>query len=313
MAAVRVGMEIGDGRVSMGVMDEHGSILSRRVFSCSGIQSAERFTDTLCDHLEDMLLKRGLMPMDAEHIGIGVAGVVDSHRGIVEYAPPMFGTQDIKLAKLVEERIGVLPTIVRDSWAAAYAEQYFGKVQEDADFLCVTLGRGIGCGIVLGGRLYTGAMHTAGELGHMSVEWDGRACYCGGHGCLERYLSGAALLKQAKERFPAKLPAEKASWRDVLALAGEGDAEALALVSDGVDKLAFALANVIDLLGVYTVVIGGSLSEYPALVIDPLQTKLPVYGHPSWANCNTINIRQALLGGDAAMVGAAFLTAESIS
>lgn len=312
MAAMRVGMEIGNGRISMGVMDEHGSILSRRIFSGTGANSAERFADTLCDHLEDMLLKRGLMPAEVEHIGIGVAGVVDPRRGVVEYAPAMFGAYETQLAKLVEERVGVLPTIVREGWAAAYAELCFGKAEPEADLLCVTLGRSIGCGVVLGGKLYAGAMGTAGELAHMSVERNGRACPCGGYGCLERYISGTALLEQAKERFPAKLPVEKASWRDVLTLAGAGDAEATALIADGVDRLAFALANAIDLLGVRTVVMGGVLSEYPALIIDPLQTKVPAYGHPFWATRHTIDIRQAALGGDAAMVGAAFLTPESI-
>lgn len=308
MATVRVGMEIGDHRVSMGIVDEHGSILSRRVFSGNGVNSPERFTETLCDHLEDMLLKHGLLPGDVEHIGLGVAGVVDISRGVVEYSPAMFGEREVALAKLVEERVGVLPTVARTDWAAASAEMRFGLTRRLDDFLCVTLGKTVGCAVVLGGKIYPGAMRTAGELGHMIVEPEGRACPCGQRGCLDRYIGSGALVELARERFPERLPAERVSVRDVFALAEGGDADALSLIGAGVDRLAFALANAVNLLGMDTIVLAGVLSEQQALVIDPLRQKLPAYGHPSWAKRRAVTVRQAALGGDSAMVGAAFIT-----
>lgn len=112
MAAYRVGVEISGNRVSMAMVDGQGTVLCRRVFSGHAM-GAEQIVETLCDHLEDLLLKRGLQPTDVERIGIGVCGCADETRGVVRSAPALLHVRDVPLAQLVEGRIGVAPSILR--------------------------------------------------------------------------------------------------------------------------------------------------------------------------------------------------------
>ena len=209
MAAFRVGMELGDNRVSMGLMDEHGSLWSRKVFSGNGLQRPQHFVETLCDHLEDLLIRRGLAPGDLDQIGLGVAGAVDTPSGTVWYSPGLFGEKNIPLAGLMEEQIGVLPTVVSVGGAAAYAEMRFGQGAPDS-FIYLSLDRTVECGIVLNGKIYTGPSRMAGQLGHMVAEPDGRPCVCGQRGCLNTCIGSSALVALGGSVFRTSFLQKKA-------------------------------------------------------------------------------------------------------
>ena len=172
--------------------------------------------------------------------------------------------------------------------------------------------RKFGCGVLLEGKILSGAMHTAGELGHTPIVWQGRPCGCGRRGCLEAYASGTAIWTQAMERFPEKLRALPQQTESVFRLAQEGDADALTLIHESVDKLAYGIAIGMDLLSVDTVIISGGICSQKELVIDPLPQKILQYGYPAWAATRTIRVLPARLGSNAPMVGAAFLTLDDM-
>ncbi len=308
----RIGIDIGGTKVNAGIVAEDGSILRKITFPSQGADQPRVFAAQIARQAEAMLAQEGLNLGDIRHIGAGIPGTADTARGIVEYSCNLFGDDQVPLARYFEDLWHREVTIVQDSWAAAYAEYRFGSHRAHEHMLCVTVGTGIGCGVISGGKVFSGAMHTAGEIGHTPIVWQGRPCACGRRGCLERYASGTAILEQAMERFPEKLQSLPPKTESVFLLAYAGDPDALRLIADCVDKLAYGLALMIDILSTDTVVISGGVCEHKALFIDPLQEKIIGYGYPPWARKRQVTVHRARLGSDAPMVGAAFLTPDEI-
>jgi len=313
MTGYRVGVDVGGTKVALGLLDSDGNILRRDVIATPPVaEGGGAFVDSVCKAIRNMLQLGGVEISQVDGFGVGIPGTADWKNGAALYCPNLFGAVIIPLADLFERRLGIRPSVVQDSWAAAYAEYRFGGGQTTPDMLCVTVGTGVGCGVILEGKVFGGALGTAGELGHVPVVYKGRPCACGRLGCLERYVSGTAIFTQAMERFPDKLRGMPEKAETVFALAYAGDGDALALITECADMLAYGLSLAIDLLAVDTVVVSGGVSAHKALLIDPLEAKIRAYAYPPWAQNKRLKVLPAVLGSEAPMVGAAFLTAESI-
>ncbi len=313
MEKYRLGVDIGGTKVGLGLLTEEGKLLRRDVIQTPAYTAgAEAFANALCGPLCSFLERAGMGWRDLDGFGVGIPGTADCRRGVARYCPNLFGAAELPLADLLEARLGVRPHLVQDSWAAAYAEFVFGRQRTTPNMLCVTVGTGIGCGVILNGRVFGGALGTAGELGHVPIVFDGRPCACGRRGCLERYVSGTAILAQAMEAFPQKLAGLPPKAESVFSLAYEGDADALALIAQCADKLAYGLALAIDLLAVDTVILSGGVSAHKELLIDPLEKRIRGYAYPPWADSQRLQVLPAALGADAPLVGAAFLTPDQI-
>ncbi len=302
MATYRVGVVLRGKRVEMGVL-EGGSVLGRRVFQCEGVPSAEKLMDTLCDHLEDLLLKRGLMPGDVEHIGMAVEGVVDSASGVALYTPGLLERTPAPLASLMQGRVDVLPVLMQENWAIATAEQRFGGMQAQADWLCVNAGRSLSGALVLGGRVQLGALGTAGDLAHLRIPQAGEG------GCGERLgalASGMALQAAALARLQPRGSGARLTLQELFALAAQGDAEAGALIAQCAGWLARGIAEAIVLLGVDTVVVTGRLSEFGDAFLQPLREALLTCEPSPWATADRVRLLRGTLGQDAALIGAAW-------
>ena len=307
-----IGIDIGGTKVNAGILTPEGQVMCKTTFPSLGADSPAAFAGLIAGEIEAMLAARQLSLADAIHIGAGIPGTADFTRGVVAYSCNLFGDHEVPLSDLFAARWHRPVTVVQDSWAAAYAEYRFGSQRTQPHMLCVTVGTGIGCGVISGGKVFAGAMRTAGEIGHTPIVWQGRPCACGQRGCLERYASGNAILEQALERFPHKLRDLPQKTESVFQLAYAGDGDALNLIADCVDKLAYGLSLMIDILSTDRVVISGGVCAHKALFIDPLQEKILHYGYPAWARKRQVLVSQARLGSDAPMVGAAFLTADEI-
>lgn len=307
----RIGIDIGGTKVNAGLVREDGSIVENRVFSSAGATKTADFADRVCASVRELLEHNNLTLDQVSHIGAGIPGTANPRQGMVEYSCNLFGT-DVPLGGYLRDRLHRDVLIVQDSWAGAWAEHRFGAGRGHGDMLCVTVGTGIGCGVILNGKVYAGAMHTAGELGHIPVVWQGRPCGCGRRGCLEAYASGSAIWAQARERFPQKLVGRQQRTETVFKLIAEGDPEARVLLDECTDKLSYGLAIMVDILSVDTIIISGGLSAHRQLMIDPLRERILTYGYPSWTRKNSLTVLQAGLGSNAPMVGAAFLTLEDM-
>lgn len=301
-----LGIDIGGTKTNIGIVDDNGTVLAKRKIGSKLEYGVPAFADVVCDNVNELLSYCDLALDDITSIGIGIPGTVDTAAGVVEYSSNLFGT-DVPLAMYFEKRLKRRINMIQDSRAAAWGERKFGAGRNYENFACVTLGTGIGCGVIMNGNIVRGPMNTAGEIGHTPIIWGGRNCSCGKKGCLETYASGTAILKQAMELFPEKLIGRERT-ETVFTLMAEGDEQAKKLIASCVDKLAYGLAVFIDIMSIDTIIISGGLCVYKEIIIDPLPELIMSYGYDSWANKKRIKVIQAELGSDAPMIGAAHIS-----
>lgn len=308
---MRLGIDIGGTKILGGLIDHNGQTVDYFRTDSKEFQNPRALASNLCENIVRLLDKNHINKEEIDHLGVGIPGTADWKTGQVVYSPNLFG-ESVPLGDYIESELGIRPTVVQDSWAAAYAEYLFGQKKAYSDMLCVTLGTGIGCGVIQNSKVYSGMLHTAGEIGHVSIDMNGRLCSCGRRGCLETYASGTGIYEQAKERFPDKLAGRKCGAEAVFELAYDGDRQALALIEECVDRLAFGLGTLVNVLACSNIFISGGLSAHNDLIIKPLGAAIAKYGYPAWSHHVTPMVQRAALGEEAPMIGAAFLTAEHI-
>jgi glucokinase len=260
------------------------------------------------------------LPDGVEAVGIGVPGLVDRN-GRLRVGPNLPGVLDYPFREALTDRLGVPVVADNDATCAAWAERERGAARGASDAVLVTLGTGIGAGIIAGGELQRGANGFAGEPGHMVVDPNGPRCPCGRRGCWERYASGSGLGWIAREaalagRAPVVLELaggdpEAVRGPHVTDAAAAGDDGALAIMRDFGWWVALGVANLVNILDSSVVVIGGGLAEAGDLLIDPVRTAFADlvlaadYRPP-------VTIVRAELGERAGAIGAALLTAERL-
>ncbi len=309
--ALAIGVDVGGTKVAAGLVDEDGTVLARtRRPTPAG--SAEQVAEVIAAVVAE--LRQGA---DVVAVGLGAAGFVDASRARVLYAANL-SWRDEPLRDEVARRTGLPVVVENDANTAAWAESRFGAASGEPDVVAVTVGTGIGGGIVLDGRLYRGGYGGAAEFGHLQVVPGGRRCGCGQRGCWEQYCSGRALLREAREiadvrpAFGARLLAlgggrpEGLTALDVTRAAQEGDPaarECFAVLGGWLGQGMADLAAVLD-PGVF--VVGGGVADAGELLLEPARRtyaeRLTGSGHRPVAE-----IRAARLGNDAGLVGAADL------
>jgi glucokinase len=269
-----VGVDIGGTKVAAGVVDEAGRILAR----------ARRLTPSRDPRAVEDTIVEVVRELRAGHrvecVGIGAAGFVDADRARVLFAPHLAWRNE-PLRDAVAESVGLPVVVENDANAAAWSEWRFGAGRGQERLVCVTLGTGIGGGIVLDGQVQRGAHGLAGEFGHMVVVPDGHRCECGNRGCLEQYASGNVLGREARELAragsPVTVPLMERVGGDVDALVGpliteaarDGDPCAIELFEDVGRWLGIGLANLAAALDPGIFVIGGGVSDAGELLLRP--------------------------------------------
>jgi glucokinase len=309
--SLTIGVDIGGTKVAAGVVDEDGRILTR----------VRRDTPARDSRKTQEVIAACIVELCADHeitaVGLGAAGFVDAARSTVLFAPNLAWRNE-PLRAALEQRAGVPVVVENDANAAAWGETRFGAGHGQPHTVTLTVGTGLGGGIVLGGQLYRGAFGVAAEMGHINLVPDGRPCGCGNHGCWEQYASGRALVREARELATATPGAA----RHLLALSdGEPDAitgpqvTTAALQGDPVAIEAFrtigtwlgrGMADMAAILDPRVFIIGGGVSEAGELLTGParaaFQASLTARSHRPVAT-----IRSAELGQDAGLIGAADL------
>jgi len=307
-----IGVDIGGTKVAGGVVDESGAILARARIDTPA-KDAEAAEDAIVSVVEQL---RG--DFDIEAVGLGIAGFVDEARSRVYFSPNLPDWHNEPVRDDVSRRVGLPVVVENDANAAAWGENRFGAGREETNLVCVTVGTGIGGGIVIDDELYRGRFGIGGEIGHMQVLADGRLCGCGQRGCWEQYASGNALVRDARERA-----AESRSEAAVLLRMGDGTPEMItgrhvteaARLGDPVARAAFAtvgrwlgqgLADLVAVLDPGRFVLGGGVSEAGDLVLRPAREGFEsrLTGHQVRPIAQVV---LAELGNDAGLVGAADL------
>jgi len=316
-----LGIDIGGTKVAGGVVDESGVITHRaRRDTPHRSTSPSVVEDTIVDVVDELLAAAGGAPVAA--VGIGAAGFVAADRATVVFAPHLSWRHEPLRAALAK-RVPAPIFVENDANAAAWAEWRFGAARGESHLMMVTLGTGIGGGLLINGEVQRGRFGIAGEYGHMQVVPGGHRCECGNRGCWEQYASGRALVREARSLALAHSPlAGELLARvdgDVTSLTGpvvteaarDGDATARELLADAGHWLGVGLANLASAFDPGTFVIGGGVSAAGELLLAParetFRRQLPGRGYRPEAR-----IVAAQLGNDAGLVGAADLARSDV-
>ena len=295
---LKLGIDIGGTNVIAGLLDETGTVLAKRRRKTLFPADEVAFVQSLVALVRELVQSCGRRQEEIGFCGVGVPGTV-SPDGKVAVKVPNLGWRGFALAERLREALGVPVRLMQDSRAAAYGEYAAGAGKGYGAVVCMTLGTGIGTGVVIDGRVFEGKLGCAGELGHVPVVPGGVECGCGQRGCLECYAAGKGLNRKARELFGGQSGSE-----ELFARASTGDGQALAAIADAVEKLGAVVVSMINLLSPDCVLFSGGLSGQRELFVDPLIDYVERARYRS-RECDGMHIGLAALGEDAPMIGAA--------
>ena len=290
-------IDIGGTAVKMGLVDHEGAIHARHEASVCFDHYQTPILTTVIREAQAFLARESAQ---IEGIGVSATGQVDDRAGAVigtnGKIPHYEGAQ---IKRDMEAAFGVPVFALNDANAAALGECFAGRAKGVQNVLMVTLGTGVGGGIVLGGKIFGGTRGIAGELGHFTLYQDGPRCPCGKRGCFESYAATTALVRRAKE---ATGEADM-NGRIVFSRAADGDQAMLAVLSAWIDDIAAGISGLVHIFNPQMVLIGGGVSAQEALLIAPLRERVLRSVMPRFAEC--LQLEAATLGNDAGMIGAA--------
>lgn len=314
---LRVGIDLGGTNIAAGVVDDKTNcIIGRANVKTDLPRSAEKIADSIAEVARLATEDAGVSFSEIASIGIGTPGAVNAD-GVVEFSSNL-GFDDTPLKMMVFERTGKNIFIENDANCAAIGEQLAGCGDGVENFIAVTLGTGVGGGIVINNRLLTGINGAAGEIGHIVIRQDGIACPCGRHGCFEQYASATALIRRAKDALTVDREhnskmwdliggdADKVDGKVVFDSAHAGDEIALKVIDEYLEYLACGVANLINIFQPEIICIGGGISKQGDYIIKPLVEKVERERYTKHSKVQT-KICAAILGNDAGIIGAALL------
>jgi glucokinase len=272
-----LGVDVGGTKLAFAVADAGGALLARerRPTGLSG--DGKQDVAAIARDLRALLERSGLALRDVEALGVALPGPLDPEAGVLLAPPNLIGWHHLPIRDLLQDALGIPTHIENDANAAALAEWHFGAARGFQHAVYLTMSTGVGGGLILGGRLYRGVLASAGEVGHMPIEWDGEPCACGQRGCLEVYVGGASWTRRLRAITPESSRVlalagtrDEISPEELVAAAREGDAFACAemarwndYVARGIVHLGYLLAPEVVVLGTIAVAAGEELAFGP--------------------------------------------------
>ncbi len=311
----RLGIDLGGTNIAAAVVDENYAIIGRGKVKTSLPRPADEICDAMTEAAKLAIADAGLKLEDISAMGIGTPGAVEPTKGLVTYSNNL-GFHNTPLCQMMKDRTGVDFYLENDANAAAYGEFLAGSGKGTKDFVAITLGTGVGGGIIIGGRLFSGSNYAGGELGHTVINVDGEPCNCGRKGCWEAYASATALIRQTK----AAMEADKDSvmWElvggDINAVNGrtawdgwrKGDKTATEVVENYCKFVTEGAVNIINIFQPERMCIGGGISNEKDNLIVPVNNLARERIYTRHTDKED-RICVATLGNDAGIIGAAFL------
>lgn len=330
-----IGVDLGGTNLRIAAVDEHGRLLEKVTLGTRVALGRQRVINDMCEaigHLSGKYQNSATLM----GIGIGVPGIIDMQTGMVRESPNLPGWADSPVRAEIEAKLGTRVILENDANSAAFGEKWLGAARDVQDMAMLTLGTGVGGGIVLGGKIWHGMTGMAGEFGHITVEPEGHLCGCGNHGCAEQYASATAIVRMAREAIASgHAPGLKRaassdpefSAKAVYNLAIQGDEEARRIFRRVGRALGIVLSGLVNALNLPMYVVGGGVSSaweaFSPAIFEELRSRCMVYAAttPSDALGNEAGasakveagvgrrtiVTRSLLGSDAGLFGAARL------
>ena len=306
----RIGIDLGGTNIAVGVVNENYEIVAHHSVPTGASRPAEEVIRDMGDAVEAVLVKAGVSIDQCESMGIGSPGNCDSERGVVARAYTL-GWFDVPVCAMLQERFGIPVRLSNDANCAALAETVAGAAVGCENMVLITLGTGVGGGIIIDGKIYAGMRSAGAELGHMLLVLDGEPCTCGRKGCWETYASATALIRQAKKAaadHPESLlaQAEEITGLAVFQAADKGDAVAQAVIDQYCVYVAAGFTDLVNSLAPEMILLGGGISRQGERILAPMREYVMnnCFGQKDGA---IPVIKAAALGNEAGIIGAAAL------
>ena len=291
----RIGVDIGGTKVKMGLFDGKGQ---RLLESCrESVKNISSLPTYVVEAVEALAEDGGVSLSQISFCGVGIPGTVSEDGKRILKAPNISILSE-DLAEELEHALGIPVRLIQDSRAAAWGE-YLACEEKPRSLVCITLGTGIGTGLVIGGAIYHGALGSAGEMGHLPLREDGRPCGCGKRGCVEKYCAGGGLDRTAEELLGAGKDA-----RDLFLAVREGNSSAAEALDEAVRGLGGAIVAIVNLLSPDRILFSGGLSRQTEQYLNPVIAYVRAHCYSAGA---LPVMEVASLGEDSPLFGAAFM------
>ena len=313
-----IGIDIGGTNIKVVLVDPRKrKVIDQLDFKTAAESGAHAIVTELGSTLNALIQQTKDNGIQVGGVGVGCAGVIDLQKGSVSVSPNLPGWEGFPLQEKLGQLLQMPVRVFNDVDCIGYAEYHLGGGGELGDFLCIALGTGVGGSLIVEGRVWTEGRTTAGEIGHMTIRPDGERCLCGNRGCLETLASAGWLVRRAEKRLKQGFAStlRDSSGRtgsleaeSIQQAAQQGDALAQELFSLVGTSLAIAIANVIQLLGIRSVVIAGGLANSWDFFIGPLKNELN--RRLTMVRPPEVKVVRTKLGYYAGALGAAYLAAR---
>lgn len=311
---VRIGIDLGGTNIVAGVMDDHYQLLAKAKCKTNASRPAREIVTDMARMAREAAEKAGVAMNEVAHVGVGSPGTCNAANGIVEYANNL-GFNHVPIKAWLEEDLHIPVSIENDANAAALGEALAGAARGARSCVCITLGTGVGGGIILDGKVYSGFNYAGAELGHMVIMVDGEDCTCGRQGCWEAYASATALVRQTRRAMEAH--PDSTMWKIAGSLDNvdgrtafdgmrAGDEAASQVVESYVHYVACGLINVINIFQPEVLCIGGGICKEGETLLKPIREYIFQERYSKFCEQQT-RLCVAELGNDAGVIGAACL------
>jgi len=306
-------IDVGGTKIRIAIISGKGKIIAKEQRLTLADEGLEAVTGRIISGIDRLLRLKNLAPSQLHSIGIAAAGAIDSEKGLVTSSPNLPGWCDVPLRDIVKSKYGVDTFLINDASAAALGEHEFGAGRGVNNLIYLTVGTGIGGGIIIDGKLYLGPSGSAGEIGHMTIDVNGQRCSCGNTGCLETLASGTAMAKEAIKRIKQ---GEKSSLTEIVGgkienitadtvevAARGGDSLASEVISEAATYLGVGMVNLVNIFNPEMIIVGGGVAKMGDLLLNPVRQVVQerAFQLPAQA----VRIVQAQLGDDSGLLGAA--------
>ena len=313
MKKYRIGVDVGGTNIKIALVDLKGEIISSNKVPTRAEMGYEYTITTMKQAIADLMKETKTNKDSIEGIGFGFPGQIDYKNGIVKNAPNIPGWVDVPIAEVIEKEFGIPTRVDNDVRCAALGELNYGAGVGCQNLICITVGTGIGSGLVVNGKLVRGASNAAGELGHIKLEMTGGPlCGCGDFGCLEAFASGPAIVALAEDYIKGgkstkyrELASNEMTPYIVAEAAKQGDVVAKRIFTTMGEYIGLGLTSVVNLLNPEKIIIGGGVADAGEILLGPiketiLKRAMPISGA-------AVEIVPAKLGNTAGVIGASLL------
>lgn len=308
-----IGVDLGGTNIVVGLVDEDGKIIKSLNRPTEKERGVEPIFDDIFDMCNELIKEFNLDKTNLKGVGIGTPGMIDSKNGVIVYSNNI-KVDNFNIREYAKGKLDYEISVANDADSAALGEVAAGSAKGCSNAIVVTLGTGVGGGIIIDGKIFSGFYPGGAEIGHIIIEKDGRPCSCGNHGCFEAYSSASALILAAKKKAEENKDSllyklvegdvEKMNAKIPFDAAQSGDKAGSEVIEEYLDYLAVGIANLINIFKPEAILLGGGVSKQEENLTVPLteRVKKLAYG----GDMPTV-IKIASLGNDAGLIGAAML------